>query len=420
MEWIKRIDYRRWLLVNFIVLALFGVILRYMQCFPSGKLNYLNILHAHSHFAFAGWIFLALALLIAGQIQMEISPAFKWILGLTLLCAFGMLFSFSVQGYKTVSIIFSTLFLLITYRFAYLVYNKWDFKSDNIISARLMKMAIACLVLSSIGPLALGALKASGNTGIVYQNAIYFYLHFQLNGWMLFGALGVFACRYLNADNALQKTVNPWLSLFLFSAIPLFFIFTLWIKPPLWVFFLALVGAFIHTISWFVLLKKLFGFTRKIPLLIQMALIAISLKVIFQVLVCVPVIGGWTFSNRNLIIGYIHLITLGCITPILLQELFNVNSTVVYKTLNVLYCMLTVLYLMLLFLQPLLSRYEILIPHFQYCLLLISVLFCVAGVLYYIRLSNKKRIKKLTRVDLNHEHSVETNPFLRQKYNDFI
>lgn len=387
MDWKTRIGYKRWLFANFIVLAFLGVILRYMQCFPSGKLNYLNIMHAHSHFAFAGWTFLALAFLIASQIKKQLLPAFKWVFSLTMVCAFGMLVSFSIQGYKAISIGFSTLFLLVTYGFAYLTYNKWDFKSSNFISARLIKMALACLILSSAGPLVLGALKAYGNTGIIYQNSIYFYLHFQLNGWMLLGVLGILASKYLTVDNAVRKAVNPWLNVFLISTVFLFFIFTLWIRPPLWVFFLAFASALIHAISWFVILAKLFNVTRKVPFLVKMALIAISLKVVFQVVVCVPVIGEWTFSNRNLIIGYIHLITLGCVTPILLQEL--VSDISVYKALNIWYCLLTVLYLTLLFLQPLLSRYKILIPHFQYCLLLISILFCVAGVLYYIKLANK-------------------------------
>ena len=60
----KKLSYEAWAFINFTVLALFGVLLRYMMNFPSGGLNYLNILHAHSHFAFAGWTFLGLAVLI--------------------------------------------------------------------------------------------------------------------------------------------------------------------------------------------------------------------------------------------------------------------------------------------------------------------------------------------------------------------
>lgn len=418
MDWIKRIDYKYWLLANFVVLALFGALLRYMQCFPAGKFNYLFILHAHSHFAFSGWIFLSLALLIASHLKTENSTAFKWLFALTIFCSFGMLFSFSVQGYKLVSIVFSTLFLAITYRFAYLVYRKWNFKKE-IISATLIKAALAFLVLSSIGPLSLGLLKALGNTGIVYQNAIYFYLHFQLNGWMLFAALGMLVCRYLKADTAIEHAVKPWLNLFIYSAIPLFFIFILWIKPPLWVYILAFAGAFVNAISWFVLLKKLFGLAQKVPLLIKVALIAVSLKVVFQILVCVPLIGEWTFLNRNLIIGYIHLISLGCVTPILLQEVFNIRNTPAYRILNVFYCTLTVLYLALLFFQPLLSKYHILIPHFQYCLLIISVLFCVMGILYYIKFTNRGSTN-VSRPDSRQGDYIEINAFLHKKENDFI
>ncbi len=119
----KKLSYESWAFINFTVLALFGVLLRYMMNFPSGGLNYLNILHAHSHFAFAGWTFLALAVLIVRHLYEEEPGAFKWVFLATLICAFGMLLSFSVQGYKAVSILFSTLFLIVTCWFGALIYR---------------------------------------------------------------------------------------------------------------------------------------------------------------------------------------------------------------------------------------------------------------------------------------------------------
>ena len=385
----KNIDFTPLTFGCFVVLALLGALLRYMFCFPTG-LNYVYILHAHSHFAFA-WIFLALAVLLAKQVSKPVASAFNWVFLATIACSFAMLISFSLQGYKVISIIFSTLFLLITYRFGYLIYRRWAENYSGLFPTKLVKAGIGFLFLSSLGPLSLGVLKANGNTGVIYQNAIYFYLHFQLNGWMLFAALALIAVSYLKVSKIAEKQIVPWLNVFILSAIPLFFIFTLWSKPPLWLFFIAFAGAFANALSWFMMLRKLKFTTEKLPLLVKMALIAISLKVIFQVLVCIPQIANWTFMNRNLIIGYIHLISLGSVTPIIINQFVKSGAPQYLKAFARFYCSVTILYLVLLFLQPLLNQYAIPIPYFQYILLFISLLFCISGVFYYSKLSGSRQ-----------------------------
>lgn len=382
MHLINKISFERWAFASFIILAFFGAILRYMLCLPLPALSYMNILHAHSHYAFGGWIFLALVILITRLMPEHRPAAFKWLMFMALLSSLGMLISFSVQGYKAISIAFSTLFLLITYWFAWLVYPKLSLK-DAPNASLFLKAGIWCLVISSIGPLALGALKASGNTGPVYQNAIYFYLHFQMNGWMLLTVLGLAFKDFFNIDHSSHHKIRPWIYAFIFSGFPLFFIFTLWSKPSSWLVEIAFIAALVNAVSWFGILQQSFCWLKKAPLMIQVALLAVSLKVVFQILVCIPQIGDWTFSNRNLIIGYVHLITLGCVTPILLH-LFSRHLNV--KNIERSYIALVIFYLFLLFIQPVLSLYKIMIPNYQQLLLGVSLLFCYSGICYYRKL----------------------------------
>lgn len=409
MHWIRRIDFSRWTFANFVVLAVFGALLRFMVCLPSGNLNYLNILHAHSHFAFAGWMFMALAILVVRQLTAEHSATFRWILLLTMICSVGMLLSFSLQGYKAVSIIFLSLFLFVTYWFGFLVYKKQDTKSKSI-SAKLLMAGIGFMLISSIGPLALGILKATGNIGAIYQNAIYFYLHFQMNGWMVLAALALIASKFLSL-NTVQKEIEPWLNIFILSTLPLFFIFTLWSRPASWAFIVAFLGAFLNALSWFIIIKKLKNSVEALPLLIRLALIAISVKVVFQLFVCVPFIGEWTFLNRNLIIGYVHLITLACVTPVIINQFIrNQNLNVV----SWFYVALTAIYLVFLFIQPALTLLEIAIPFYQYYLLIISVLYCLLGIAYYIGLYRPSSVfslfDKTTNLDdFNHYKNTFSN-----------
>lgn len=381
MNWIERIDFKHWTIANFVILAFFGALLRYIICFPTAKLNFMYILQAHSHFAFSAWIFMALALLIAGKVLEPRNRKFQWLMLINLICSFGMLISFTLQGYKLLSIAFSTAFLFLTYWFGYLIYCRLKKADYGAVFSKLILAALFFLIISSAGPLALGFLKATGNTGSIYQNAIYFYLHFQMNGWMLFGVLALLAGQYLKPDLKDINQPSLWLNTFILSSLPLFFIFTLWSKPPLWIYYTATLASVLNIISWFALLWQLRNSVQQLPFLVKTALAAISFKLIFQVLICIPIVGDWAFSSRNLIIGYVHLLTLGAITPILITQ-FN-NAPQKFKRADYYYTAFTVVYLILLFIQPLLSIRDIIIPFYQLYLLITSVLFCLWGLLYY-------------------------------------
>lgn len=374
-----------WAILGFIVLSLMGVILRYMQIFPLPGFNYMFLLHAHSHFAFAGWTFFALAFLIDGAASGNYSPSCRKLYIVTLIVSYGMLITFTLQGYKIPSIVFSTLFILVTYWYTYLLYRQrkkeWRL---NAVATSLVFGALFFLCLSSLGPFALGPIMSKGLRGTaLYQNAIYYYLHFQMNGWMILAALGLMANSYLVLPRVLNRSIKCWLFLFIISNILLFALFTLWSQPPNWVWLFAFAGSILQLISWIVLCIHFSSRHSKLSLLVYVALLAISVKSIMQVLICIPSVAEWTFLNRNLIIGYVHLITLGCVTPLILDQFirsnyFNVSGAL--KRLNVVYIGWTILYLILLFLQPLLSTFTVSIPYFQQILLIVSLGFLLVGV----------------------------------------
>jgi hypothetical protein len=107
------------------------------------------------------------------------------------------------------------------------------------------------------------------------------------------------------------------------------------------------------------------------------------LKYLLQLTICFPSIGEWAFSNRNLIIGYIHLLTLGILMPLLIGQFIRVGCLQQNATtgrLQVVYMILVILYLALLFLQPFLSLFLIAIPFYQLLLFILSLLFFFWGV----------------------------------------
>lgn len=382
-------NYTLWGFGGFIVLSLFGVLLRLMFVSPIPGLNYSYILHAHSHFAFAGWIFLLVALLVIKIVSPgKLSTTYKKVLSLTIITAFGMLVSFSFQGYKAISIAFSTIFIIVGFWFAYKVWHDNDLEgSGNSVFRLLLKAALVFLCLSSLGPFTLGPLMAMGQKGTaLYNDAIYFYLHFQMNGWMTLSALAIFFNSYLK-EGEVTEALLFWLKIFIWSVLPLFFLFTLWSGPSILLRVIAIAGAILNFVSWLMILRYLNKLPGKLPYLVNIALLALSLKIFFQVLVGIPSLGNWVFSNRNLIIGYIHLLALGGLMPIILNALIDVgllpDTAEVQKT-NILFVLAVVVYLVLLFMQPLLALFGILIPNFQLVLLVIAVSFLVLGIAWFV------------------------------------
>ncbi|MDP9048891.1 MAG: hypothetical protein M3N14_12200, partial [Bacteroidota bacterium] len=321
----------------------------------------------------------------------KLTPGFKYVLCLALVSAYGMLVSFSTQGYKLISISFSTLFVLVTFRFTYLVFKGDLLKQRvNTIAYKLIRGGLFMLCLSALGPFALGPLAALAlQHTAYYQDAIYFYLHCQMNGFMLLAALGLLASAA--SFKPLTDHAGLWLDLFIFSTIPLYFIFTLWAQVGTWLWILAYISSGLNLVSWLALCFNFRNNLRNINFLEKMALIALTFKCIFQLLVCIPAIGEWTFLNRNLVIGYIHLLTLGIIMPLIISQFIRtglIKSSKRITTVNILYIVLVVTYLCLLFIQPLLALLSIMIPCYQFLLFLLCISFLPVGVLLFFKMKS--------------------------------
>ena len=387
MDWISKGRYHYWAGGSFVVLAVFGVVLRLMHIAFVPHLNYIFLLHAHSHFAFAGWAFLGLAMLLAGRVSpVQRRRKFLYALNATLVSAYGMLVSFSFQGYKTVSIIFSTFFILSTYYFTRQFLKSLKETRQLSKGARQLTLgALFFLCFSSLGPLALGPLMVMGLKGTaVYQDAIYVYLHFQLNGWMQLAAIALVEITYFN-----MCPTNPrrWVyQLLIWSNLPLYLIFTLWSNPAGWVFLIAGIAATGNLTAWFMICRGRKARLLKLPLLLKVAFLAITLKTVFQTLVCIPVIGRWAFSDRNIIIGYIHLLTLGIVTPVILDQFKQAGFFGAGKKLQIIngsYIVLTFAYLVILFVEPALKLVGIIVQDVEPQLLLLSILLLLCGVGYF-------------------------------------
>lgn len=314
------------------LVAVLGVLLRSKILFPLPFVNFTNLLHAHSHFAFAGWVTLALfTLMICELLPLEArnKPRYRGILLATALCSVAMLVSFTWQGYALFSIIFSTLFIFVTYIAAYF-FTRDIARSDADRAVKTLAIsAMISLVLSSSGPFALTyMLVGHAGDNLLYRDSLYTYLHFQYNGFFTLSVFALlFKALYPNFTGPQLKNVRIFAYLISFSVIPTLFISYLWHydHPLIFVFSVIGLGFIIAAFTYFLVALRsirehrheIQPFIRSIGLL---SVIAFLLKSLLQTGTIVPELGRIVYSNRAIIIGYLHLVFLGFVSLYLLSH----------------------------------------------------------------------------------------------------
>tara|TARA_R110000868_G_scaffold60556_2_gene184807 strand:- start:14298 stop:15500 length:1203 start_codon:yes stop_codon:yes gene_type:complete len=332
--------------VYFIIAALLGVVLRLFHAVDL-PVNYKFIVHTHSHIALLGWVYLVISTVLY-SLYLNASVAhkkYKRLFFFTQVTLLGMLLTFPFQGYALFSIIFSTLFLVASYWFT------WFFikHAPNVVktshSYQTVKMALGYLVISSIGPWALGAIMTIlGPLSIWYRLAIYFYLHFLYNGWIQLTLIGLFFYLLEKKKVILQeKEFKFFFWMMNMGIVFTFLLSTLWTKPALVLNVLGGMGAFIQIIALLFLMRSL---RKKIPdfknlftsfqkNVFQTIVFLVVIKIILQLVSAIPYMANLAASYLDFTIGYLHLTFLGVVTLSIFFfidyfKFFKIHSTPYY------------------------------------------------------------------------------------------
>ena len=321
-------------ILYFLIAASLGVILR---VFPVVNVNatYKYLVHTHSHIALLGWVYISLTALIFHLfIKKEAQKKYAILFWFTQVTLLGMLFSFPITGYALFSIIFSTLFLICSYWF-YAFFRKNNNCNKLSFSYKFVNTSLIIMIISSLGPWALGfIMNTLGNTSHWYKNAIYFYLHFQYNGWFIFCLLGLFVY-FLERKNIYipQKKFFSFYRFMLISCFLTLFLSFRWMNPPKFISALATLGVIYQTVALYkfhiILMdvkiktsKKLNSISLK---LFQFVYLLFVIKVALQFVVSIPYFAEIIAYLVDFVIGYLHLIFLGIISVSLFVFLTEFN-----------------------------------------------------------------------------------------------
>lgn len=346
----KPLNIKFWLslsVLNLIVVALLGTLMRYKIGFEFPHFEQKFLQHGHSHFAFAAWISQTILVLMLRFIQEqsggEMSAHYRKILIANTLSAWGMLIAFVIQGYGAFAIGFSQASILISYAFAFLYLR--DLKKTNSSNPALSWFRAALLfnIISSLGTYMLAYMMVTHQIQQkIYLGSVYFYLHFQYNGWFFFACAGILIAQL----HKLNPDFNPGKQIFrllAWSCIPAYLLSVLWLDLPVWVFALVVLAALSQTLGWAGLLRAVSRMFKTIKtdipvhgrLLFVLLAISASIKFTLQLASCVPSVSQLAFGFRPIVIAYLHLVLLAVFSLFLLLHthvFLQRNSTLLNRS----------------------------------------------------------------------------------------
>jgi hypothetical protein len=278
-------------------------------------------IHAHSHAGFLGWVFMSI-ITIAFAIQLpkssQINRRMYRLLVYLQITILGMLVTFPFMGYAAPSIFFSTCHMVLSAMFVVLFFRNSD---SNDLSVGFMRAALVFMLISSIGPLALGPMMVLGMKGTaIYDLAVYFYLHFQYNAWFTLAIFGLFVKLIENLGFPIKnKKGKLILHLLIYSSILTLALSALGFETFWYVRGIGLVGVILQLWAGFiflVLVLKNLHLARSVSnsyaiWFFGIALFAWLLKIVLQFISVIPAVTDFAYFNREAIMTFLHLAFLG-------------------------------------------------------------------------------------------------------------
>ncbi|MCB0647716.1 MAG: hypothetical protein KDC49_13700 [Saprospiraceae bacterium] len=314
-----------WSLLFFGVASLLGLALRLAFSFDFPDwFSFTNVRHTHSHLALLGWLFAAFVLAIIRIWKLDWNK-FRNLYIMMQVAVLGMAVTFPFMGYAPASILFTTMHLLLAY---VLLIKIWrNAKRATGLSFLMLKTAIVFFFLSTLGVWSLGPLMMMAKGSAMYYASVQWYLHFMFNGWMVFSLLAILF-KWLENHDCIYPRRRAKLFYFslVISTILTFALAVTWSTPVDAIFYINSFAVLLQLIA-FVTLAKVIGPFRQYfesqmdrfgRNLLYVSLMALVLKVCMQAAVVLPTIAKVSYTIKNFVVGFIHLLMLGCLTLFLL------------------------------------------------------------------------------------------------------
>lgn len=314
-------------LLFFCLAAGIGLFLRWQFIDPTPGIRYPWWVHSHSHVMFLGWVFNVLYLSFTERhLSQKDHPQFLKYFFLLQVLVFAMMISFPLQGYGLYSITFSTLHTLVTAVAIVVFFKKVRGRPET--SLWFAKTAWIFFLISTAGPFALGYLMGNGMGNTVwYDLSIYYYLHFQYNGFFFFGVLSLFyqllERHKIRFDISIAKKFGLLMAV---ACVPAYVLSALFAQPGIAFNLIGAAAALLQFHAFYLfagelrLLQQEIGakFKSSAYALFSIVLVLWLAKLVLQFLSAHPDVAELAIALRPVTIAYLHLVLLGVISTALL------------------------------------------------------------------------------------------------------
>ena len=154
-----------------------------------------------------------------------------------------------------------------------------------------------------------------------YLASVYFFLHFQYNGWFFFAVMGLIFSR-IECISVLQKPLRNIFILFVTACVPAYLLSALWLPIHPIIYWIVVLAAIAQLFGWYQFILLIYrnktAFADSFPKigrwLLLLAAFAFSIKLLLQAGSTIPSLSKLAFGFRPIVIGYLHLVLLGVIS----------------------------------------------------------------------------------------------------------
>ena len=155
----------------------------------------------------------------------------------------------------------------------------------------------------------------------LFLATLYYFLHFQYNGWFFFACAGLFSS-YLNLGQISLRIQKAIFWLFAAACVPAYFLSALWLPMSSLAYLLVVLSAVAQAFGgslliYWVIKKRSFFQTQlgsDSRWILILSGIALCIKLFLQLASTIPSLSSFAFGFRPIVIGYLHLVLLGLIT----------------------------------------------------------------------------------------------------------
>jgi hypothetical protein len=322
-----------WALINFILTAMIGLGLRLFSVGLVTGFHYKHWLHAHSHLAFLGWIYPAIIAFLVDQVpgrQQKDDRIIRYLFLCMQLAVFSLLITFPGFGYGWPSIVALSIHMTASIWLVFHIIKRLP--DQHARSGSFIKAGAWMMVVSGLGALALGPVAAMGLKYTPWYNgSVYFYLHFQYNGWFPLALTGIVLTMLRSSDAHEDRLLKRGLNHLIVAVILTYPLSLIGFQVPWWIYASGSVGSIIQLIAF--LLISLVFIRNRAPLfkdlsavyrwILIIAFVFLWIKILIQCTSSIPVVAATTYKSRDLVMAYLHFFLLGTLTIGLLGLAFR-------------------------------------------------------------------------------------------------